>query len=241
MNGKLVLIAKVVLSSSTMKNVYVYDFQSGRWSPGADMPMPKTQSFFVCTVSSCNGLVYVAGRGPLGTAAAATYNVGEDKWEILPPMIQPHIQGCRGVFLEDKFMVLSRDGSVQVLDPTAGTWRRSQCIWSSDEKLWRSLWGICAADSSGNLYVFSEEQVMKYEGEKNVWTPVASLPEDIQGIRCHISCATGWHDWIFLSTYLSISFKDISCPISYLFSPSTSRWIKVNSDAFFVSATTVEI
>jgi hypothetical protein len=100
------------------KSVYIYDFESARWSRGADMPTPRHS--FSCFVDSSTGLVYVAGgvglyvvggyvveTGPL--AAAEAYNVKEDKWEILHPMIQPQGLGCDGVFMEGKFLVFTED------------------------------------------------------------------------------------------------------------------------------------
>jgi hypothetical protein len=36
---------------------------------------------------------------------------------------------------------------------------------------------------------------MKYDGEKNVWTVVASFPQYIQQFRCTAQC----RDWIFVS------------------------------------------
>ena len=58
---------------------------------------------FLFSVDSSTGLVYVAGwidESFNSLAAAEAYNVEEDKWEILPPIIQSHGQGCRGVFME---------------------------------------------------------------------------------------------------------------------------------------------
>jgi hypothetical protein len=64
----------------------------------------------------------LAGTRPLATVEA--YNVEEDKWEILPPMIQPHGLGCNSFFMEGKFMVFTEDRSAKVFEPSAGTWRR---------------------------------------------------------------------------------------------------------------------
>jgi hypothetical protein len=178
---------KLVLLGEITKSVYIYDFGSGRWSRRADMPTPRY--LFSCSIDSSTGLVYVAGGvevyvasrvgvdGPLnplaGThllAAAEAYNVEEDKWEILPLMIQPHGLGCDGVFMEGKFMVFTEDRNAKVFEPSAGTWRR----WEN-MRFRGDLWKKCAVSSSGELYAFSEEQqkVMKYDGEKNVWTTVA--------------------------------------------------------------------
>jgi hypothetical protein len=184
---------KLVLLGGITKSVYIYDFESARWSRRADMPTLRYS--FACSVDSSTGLVYVAGgtsevSHPL--AAAEAYNVEENKWEILPSMIQPDGPGCHGVFMEGKFMVLSgdEDRSAEVFEPSAGTWRR----WE-DMSLRGNLWRKCVASFSGELYAFSEKQVMKYDGEKNVWTVVASLPQSV----VFATCATQWRDWIFVS------------------------------------------
>ena len=172
-NQKLVLIS----GGYTMKSVYIYDFESARWSRGADRPTPR--SFFVCSVSSSNGLVYVAAgidRSLNPLSAAETYNVEEDKWDILPPMIQPHGPSCHSVFMEGKFMVLTTrnghrmNGRVEVFNPSAGTW---EFMPNSHFNVWNSR---AVAASSGNLYAFTERHVMKCDRENNVWTRVASLP-----------------------------------------------------------------
>ena len=122
-NRKLVLIGGFSIFNMTLtKSVYIYDFESARWSRGADMLTAR--SFFACCVSSSTGLVYVAGgnvEGSNSLVAAEAYSVEEDKWEILPPMIQPHGLGCDGVFMEGKFMVFTEDISVEVFEPSAGT------------------------------------------------------------------------------------------------------------------------
>jgi hypothetical protein len=99
--------------------------------------------------------VYVAGRvrvdeplnplaGTCPLATAESYNVEEDKWEILPPMIQPHGLGCDSVFMEGKFMVFTKDRSAEVFEPSAGTWRR----WEN-MRFRGDLWKKCVASSSG--------------------------------------------------------------------------------------------
>jgi hypothetical protein len=239
-NRKLVLIGGFYpLNTTLTKCVYIYDFESAKWSRRADMPTAR--SFFAFCVSSSTGLVYVAGgnnerNDPL--AAAEAYNVEEDRWEILPPMIQPHGPGCYGVFMDGKFMVLSRDRSAEVFDPTASTWRRWEDMISFRVDLWRSFAVACS--SSGELYAFSErqQQVMKYDGGKQVWTVVASLPRHIYLFKCATQCG----DHIFVS-----GMDNPGKHISYLFKPSTGQWSQVNGDGdegsvgVIVSAATVEI
>jgi hypothetical protein len=160
--------------------------------------LQNIQTTTMCSVSSSTGLVYVAGginERSNDLASAEAYNVEEDKWEILPPMIQPHGLGLHSVFIEGKFMVLSEyDRSAEVFDPSAGTWRLEDTL-SFEGDLF-----TCAASSSGELYAFHEEQqqVIKYEGEKNVWTAVASFPT-ARFLR-FVMCATQWRGLFFVGT-----------------------------------------
>jgi hypothetical protein len=237
---------KLVLLDGITKSVYIYDFESARWSRRADMPTHRYS--FACSVDSSTGLVYVAGgievyqagrvgvdepRNPVSPLAdAEAYNVEEDKWEILPPMIQPHGLGCDGVFMEGKFMVFVDDRSVEVFEPSAGTWRRWENI-----RFRGDLWKKCAVSSSGELYAFSDEQqqVMKYDGEKNVWTAVAFLPQSVH----FLNCVTQFGDWIF------VAGGRLQKIVTYLFNPSTGEWFEVNvggwEDYFLKAAATVEI
>jgi hypothetical protein len=186
--------------------------------------MPTTRSFFAFCVSSSTRLVYVTSgnnerNNPL--AAVYAYNVEEDRWEILSPMIQPHGPGCYSVFMDGKFMLLSRDRSAEVFDPTALAWRRWEDMISFRVDLWRSF--AVAFSSSGELYAFSErqQQVMKYDGGKQVWTVVASLPRHIYLFNCATQCG----DHIFVRR-----MENTSKHISYLFNPSTGQWSQVNGD-----------
>jgi WD40 repeat protein len=209
---------KLVLIDGNRKSLYIYDFESVRWSRGDDMPTPRF--LFACSVDSSTGLVYVAGgtsKDSHPLVAAESYNVEENKWEILPPMIQPHGGKCHGVFMEGKFMVLSggEDRSAKVFEPSAGTWRRWEDM-SFRGDLWRNkdLWRMCVASYSGELYAFGDRQVMKYDGDKKVWTIVASLPQ-------YVLCVTQWRDWIF------VSGGGPSKNVCYLFKLSTGQWIEV--------------
>ena len=82
--------------------------------------MPTLRFDFSCSLSSSTGLIYVAGESDNQNEllATETYNVEENTWEILSPMIQP-IGECDGVFLEDKFIVFNRYNS-ESFDPKTG-------------------------------------------------------------------------------------------------------------------------
>jgi hypothetical protein len=138
--------------------------------------------------------------------------------------------------MDGKFMVLSRDRSAEVFDPTASTWRRWEDMISFriDMFFFRCSF-VVACSSSGELYAFSERQqkVMKYDGGKQVWTVVASLPRLIYLFKCATQCG----DHIFVSGMCNPGKH-----ISYLFKPSTGQWSQVNGDGgVIVSAATVEI
>ena len=181
---------------------------------------------FASCVSSSTGLIYVAGgaggySNPLATAE--TYNVEEDKWEILTAMTQPRSLGCQAVFIEGKFMVISGNQlgrSAEVFDPTARTWRSCEDMWISFKGNPWGSWEV--ATSSTDLYVFVQRDVMKYNAEKNVWTAVATLPLDIHsGAR-----VAQWRDSVFVSGYNTIRHKRVN----YLLNPSTGQLIEVNRD-----------
>jgi hypothetical protein len=101
------------------------------------------------------------------------------------------------------------------------------------------LWKKCVVSSSGELYAFSDEQqqVMKYDGEKNVWTIVAFLSQSARFLNC-VNCVTVWRlDFCSGGRLWKI--------VTYLFNPSTGEWFEVNlgcwEDCFLIEVATVEI
>jgi hypothetical protein len=132
-----------------------------------NLSLPDGPAELTCLhLDSSTGLVYVASgvgvyvTGRVGVdeplnplAVAEAYNVEEDKWEILPPIIQPHSLGSDSVFMEGKFMVFTKDRSAEVFEPSAGMWRR----WEN-MRFKGDLWKKCVVSSSGELYAFSDEQ-----------------------------------------------------------------------------------
>jgi len=222
-----------------MKSVFIYDFPSRTWRRGADMP--RVRSFFACSISP-DGLIYVAGgHGDNKSAlrAAEAYDVKHDRWEILAPMSQERDR-CHGVFLDGKFTVISGyatesqgrfERSAEVFDPSTGVWSRVENMWS--------IGGCprsCVA-ALGHLYFFHNQHVMRYNGKENVWEVVASLPQCMDDVA---TCATVWHDKIFVSgsTYKSGE------QVCYMFDNS-GKWVHIERPHDFVgfvqSAITVEM
>ena len=247
-NQKLLLIGGLrPFSSIAMKSVYIYDFVSARWSRGADMSTARHS--FASSVSSSTGLIYVAGgesaelsENP--TAAAEAYNVEEDRWEILPPMIQPRSHDFRGVFIEGKFMVISRDASdrsAEVFDPSAGTWRRLEDrMWVSLREKVGHISYCLVATSTDSLYLFTRYDILKYDGGNNFWTTVATLPPHTC-IGSETLAVTEWRDWVFVT---GINFYNLGKPFYYLFNLSKGQFIEFSTgegDIIVTSAATIEI
>uniref|UniRef100_A0A0D6R9I4 F-box domain-containing protein n=1 Tax=Araucaria cunninghamii TaxID=56994 RepID=A0A0D6R9I4_ARACU len=245
-NQKLVLIGGWHPSKwEAMRSVFVYDFSSGSWCQGADMP--TLRSFFACSVSP-DGRVYVAGGHDdckNALRAAEAYNVEEDEWEILPPMSQERDE-CQGVHLDGKFYVISGyttesqgrfERSAEVFDPSTGAWSRLENMWSV---------GGCpraCVVCSGDLYFFHKQGVMQYNPKENMWGVVDSVPDSVSVAMC----ATVWRNKILVSGTACNGGDQAS----FMFDPkikedeSSRRWTAVYRPQYFAgfvqSAVTVEI
>jgi len=221
-----------------MNSVFIYDFTSGTWRRGADMP--TVRSFFACSVSP-DGFIYVAGgqddkKSALRTADA--YDIKHDKWEALPPMSQERDR-CHGVLLDGKFTVISGyatesqgrfEKSAEEFDPNTGVWRRVEKMWSIGGSPKSCLAAL------GHLYFFQNQQVMRYNRKQNFWEVVASLPESMDVA----TCATMWRDKIFVSG----STTRWGEQVCYMFDDS-GKWVPIERphdfEGLVQSAITVEL
>jgi hypothetical protein len=230
-NGKLVLMGGLHPQNwhEMSKRVYIFDFVSAKWLRGADMPTRRIG--FACSVCSSTGLIYVAGgkddQNDLLTVEA--YNVEEDKWETLSPMSQ-QLGDCHGVFLGGEFIVFGENGNnAEIFYPKTGLWRRVDDMWRFGSSFRFSL------VASGNLYTFTERQLIKYEAEKNNWLLETVLPTNFRGAVC----TTEWRGHIFVSS------PHRRRQVCYLLNPSTGELIQFYVPRNFVgltlSAATVEI
>ncbi|XP_057416613.1 F-box/kelch-repeat protein At2g44130-like [Lotus japonicus] len=135
--GKLVLMGGWDPASyEPLTAVFVYDFRTGEWRRGRDMP--EKRSFFA--TGSGNGRVYVAGghdenKNALNTAWA--YDPKKDEWFGMAPMGRERDE-CEGAVVDGEFWVVSGygterqgafDGSAEVLDIGSGQWRRVDGVW----------------------------------------------------------------------------------------------------------------
>jgi len=210
-----------------MNSVLMYDFTSGTWHRGADMP--TVRSFFACSVSP-HGLIYVAGgqddnRSALQTAD--TYDVKHDKWEVLPPMSQERDR-CHGVFFDGKFTVISGyttesqgrfEKSAEVFDHNTHNWSKVENMWSIGGSPRSCLAAL------GHLYFFHDQQVMRYNSKENVWEVVATLPESMDVA----TCATMWRDKIFISGSTQRWGEQLCCMLD-----NSGKWIPIERPHDFV-------
>ncbi|GLJ14346.1 hypothetical protein SUGI_0231440 [Cryptomeria japonica] len=125
-NHKLVVMGFLDKQQLAYKLIFVYDFCSGTWKRGADLP--DSRCLFGCSVDSAKELIYIAGgcdKNDEILFTAAVYNVEEDMWEYLPPLIWGD-NACHSAFVDNKLYVMKRHingGSVQCYDPNTRIWR----------------------------------------------------------------------------------------------------------------------
>eukprot|EP00253_Pinus_taeda_P007624 PITA_07624 len=200
--------------------VFIYDFVSKEWRRGADMSTGRI--FFACAVSSSKGLIYVAGgedEHGNSLATAEAYDVEEDRWEVLPPMTQTHTSAV-GVYLEGKFIVIT-EGSTEAFDEETGSWNTLENMWIFPTRI--PMMECNFVCTRGRLYLILSKEVMEYDAQKNVWTPVTSVP----GVITLVLCAAAWRDRIFVN-----GVTEEGNPISYFFQPSTGKWSEVEHQEF---------
>ena len=220
-NQKLVLMGgwnpSDLYLAEALNTVFIYDFSSGKWSRGADMPVIRISGAFSV---SPQGLLYVAGGHDDYEdflRSAAIYNVSEDEWKILPEMSQERDE-CYGAFIHDKFFVISGcntesgdrfELSAEVYDPETAAWTTLEDMWTVGEG--KGPQSCVVASSSERLYSFQKQQgVMEYDSTENDWRAVGSLPETLTRILCCVA----WREKIFVCGYAESNGQ-----VSYMFEP----------------------
>ena len=174
-------------------SVHVYDFLSGAWRRGADMPPPR-RSFFAC--AAVGGKVFVAGghdeeKNALRSAAA--YDVEADAWTALPDMARERDEP-RGVCVGGRFVVVGGyptvaqgrfAGSVEAFDPATSSWGPVQERVIEDGACPRTCCAAPDAAAAGSrmyMYMLRDGCVVARDAEGGGrWRTLACLPEDARG------------------------------------------------------------
>ncbi|GLJ14056.1 hypothetical protein SUGI_0224820 [Cryptomeria japonica] len=194
------------------KALIIYDFSSGTWNRGLDLPDCRVD--FCCSVDSAKGLLYIAGGCNSdededyddGLRTAAVYDVEEEKWEYLPPMIWSEYK-CHSVFTDDKFYVMSHvEGHIQAYDPNTRQWSAiSTCYEGSMQPSFAAF---------GRIYYDCDGEIIEWDYVDNQFrlagTLVPQLYRFIGGVM--------WNQQI-----LMVGFNTENAMAFYLFEPSIPR------------------
>ncbi|GLJ34962.1 hypothetical protein SUGI_0703490 [Cryptomeria japonica] len=211
----------------------VFDFMSCRWKTGAEIPIDKFGYQLACCASP-ERLVYIAGR----SKKAAVYDVGEDKWELLPEM--PHsISWARGYYIDGMFHVVTIFGTLNYLsnrcNPVAKQWEVLQRF-----ELLRYPPLSFVADS-GHIYSFGEYNVMEFDCLRKMWMEAGNPPSHLNWLG-----STESHNNIFQF----VTGKADGSPKFGLWSNTSSnfswRWVirdrsRTTTWSYYNSLTIVEI
>ncbi|GJN19308.1 hypothetical protein PR202_gb06572 [Eleusine coracana subsp. coracana] len=183
--------------------VHVYDFLSGTWRRGAEMPPPR-RSFFACAAAGESRWVFVAGghdaeKNALRSAAA--YDAEADAWVAMPEMARERDE-ARGVCVGGAgFVVLGGYptagqgrfmGSAESFDPIAWAWGPVQEGVIEEGLCPRTC---CAAPGDGEagtrMYMVRDGHVVAREVDGDAWRPVARVPDDARAMTAVVAIGDG--------------------------------------------------
>ncbi|CAD6342681.1 unnamed protein product [Miscanthus lutarioriparius] len=165
--------------------VHVYDFLSGVWRRGADMPPPR-RSFFACAAVGAN--VFIAGtrRGEERAAVGGRVRRRGRQWTPLPDMARERDEP-RGVCVGGRFVVVGGypteaqgrfAGSAEAFDPVTWSWGPVQERVIEDGACPRTCCAAPAAAGS-RMYMLRDGCIMARDAEGGGrWRMLARLPED---------------------------------------------------------------
>lgn len=172
--------------------IYKYSILTNSWSVGREMNEPR------CLFGSASlGEVAIVAGGcdPAGNilGSAELYNSDTGTWESLPRMNKPR-KMCSGVFMDGNFYVI---GGIGVGNPNVLTCGE---MYDLKTRRWHEIPNMFPARNTetgereppaaakappllavvkNELYAayYSENEVRKYEKERNLWSTVGRLPE----------------------------------------------------------------
>lgn len=171
------------------QSVFVYNFVSGQWRRGNDMPGgPRT--FFGCA-SDSHRAVYVAG-GHDGEKnalkSAMVYDVARDEWIQLPDMERERDE-CKAVFHRGKFLVIGGystemqgrfERTAEAFD--VDTWRWDQvCEEFLEEATCPRTCVGSDGDDNGAMYMCPDDEVVS-RGGNSTWQKVSKLPAEVRNV-----------------------------------------------------------
>ncbi|CAL4889253.1 unnamed protein product [Urochloa decumbens] len=183
--------------------VHVYDFLTGAWRRGVDMPPPR-RSFFACAAAA-GGKVFVAGghdEEKNALRCAAAYDAAADTWVALPDMARERDEP-RGVAIFDaageRFVAVGGyateaqgrfAGSAEAFDTAAWTWGPVRERVIEDGACPRTCCAAAGGGGAGSgmtmMYMLDGGRVMVRDGAAGegegggAWRELARVPEDVR-------------------------------------------------------------
>ncbi|KAK1579094.1 hypothetical protein Q3G72_035500 [Acer saccharum] len=210
-------------------SVFVFNFVSGKWHRGADMPGVR-RSFYGCT-SDHDRMVYVAGghdEDKNALRSAIAYDVEKDEWIQLPDMARQRDE-CKGIFHDGKFHVI---GGYRT--EMQGRFEKSR--FEKSAKMFdiaKSLWGdvqedflvvstcprTCTVGSDKDFYTSHKGDVVALKHDK--WQVVAKIPAEV----CKVAYMTTWQGKL-----LVIGCARYGEPhMTYVLDLESYKWTKMES------------
>ncbi|KAA8540945.1 hypothetical protein F0562_024917 [Nyssa sinensis] len=172
--------------------IFRYSILTNSWSSGMQMNTPR------CLFGSASlGEIAIIAGGcdPQGNIlnSAELYNSQTGTWEPLPSMNKKR-KMCSGVFMDGKFYVIGGIGASNANFLTCGeVYDMERRIWHEIPNMfpaWNGEAGVAGAPATAKapplvavikneLYAayYAENEVRKYDKERNLWVAVGRLPE----------------------------------------------------------------
>ncbi|KAL5729389.1 hypothetical protein ACHQM5_002355 [Ranunculus cassubicifolius] len=213
------------ISSSS---VNIYDFVTGTWRSGSDMPGPS-RSFFGCA-SDSNRTVYIAGGHDdekNALRSALKYDVIDDKWVPLPDMANQRDE-CKGIFHDRKFQVIGGyctesqgkfERHAEVFDVDTWKW----CHVESDLLTTGMCPRNCVVDDKGRLFRCYGGSVAVLDD--STWRDVTKLPDDVRVGPFLLM----WREKIFVVGSDKFGGRHSTCGFEVTGDNSNTRWTKVET------------
>ncbi|KAK4349953.1 hypothetical protein RND71_029266 [Anisodus tanguticus] len=167
-----------------MDSVFIYNFVSGSWRCGADMP-GEQRLFFGCASDSERFVVVAGGHNDEKNALRSVllYDVAKDDWVTLPEMAMERDE-CKYAFHRGKFHVIGGypthaqgqfQRSAEVYDSATRQWRLEEDFLSDD-----TCPQTCVEGDDGRLYMWRDgDVVVKCDA---MWKQVARLPAEVSNV-----------------------------------------------------------
>lgn len=206
------------------RSVYVYNFLTGTWRRGIDIP-GESRSFFGCT-SDSNRTVYIAGghdceKNALRSAIA--YDVVRDEWTNLSDMARERDE-CTAVFQCGKLHVIGGYST-----ETQGRFERSAEVYDVAKKQWEDLKDdflesatcprTCVGGDDMEMYMcVGADVVVKKDA---TWRKVAKLPVDVRNVAFVMT----WQGKLLVIG--SVGFGEAN--VAYIFDLKKFNWVKLSS------------